>query len=61
LNFYDTPRWSNPSGQVTKGLGFPTIVKKLKVEDGYQYQVKNSKGSTYYITANDTYVEIVNK
>lgn len=61
LNFYNSPRWDKPSGQVQKGWGFPTIVGKLKVENGYQYQVKNSKGHTYYITASDKYVQIVNK
>lgn len=61
VNFYNTPRWENPSGQVQKGWGFPTIVKKVKVDGADQYQVKNSKGQTFYISASTKYVEIVNQ
>ncbi|MGM9988726.1 MAG: N-acetylmuramoyl-L-alanine amidase family protein [Bacillaceae bacterium] len=55
LNFYDGPRWTNPSGTFDKGYGF-IIIDKVKV-DGYdQYKVKNSKGAIYYVTASSKYV-----
>jgi len=61
LRFYNKPSWSDKDvvGRVDKGIGFPTIVKKVKVGKGNQYQVKNSKGSTFYITAADKYVKVV--
>lgn len=61
LRFYSTPSWSDSqvAGTLTKGYGFPTIVKKLKVGDGEQYEVLNSRGETYYITASSKYVKVV--
>jgi len=58
LRFYNKPSWSDKDvvGTVNKGIGFPTIVKKMKVGNGHQYQVKNSKGAIYYITASSKYV-----
>ncbi|EAD3347492.1 N-acetylmuramoyl-L-alanine amidase [Listeria monocytogenes] len=63
LRFYNKPSWSDKdvAGTVTKGIGFPTIVSKVKVGTAYQYKVKNSKGATYYITASDKYVQLKNK
>ncbi|ENL8761334.1 N-acetylmuramoyl-L-alanine amidase [Listeria monocytogenes] len=63
LRFYGKPSWSDKdvAGTVNKGIGFPTIVEKIKVGDAYQYKVKNSKGATFYITASDKYVELKNK
>ncbi|HAM1439094.1 TPA: N-acetylmuramoyl-L-alanine amidase [Listeria monocytogenes] len=63
LRFYNKPSWSDKdvAGTVTKGIGFPTIVSKVKVGTAYQYKVKNSKGATYYITASDKYVELKDK
>lgn len=63
LRFYGKPSWSDKdvAGTVNKGVGFPTIVEKIKVGDAYQYKVKNSKGATYYITASSKYVDIKNK
>lgn len=63
LNFYSKPSWDikDRAGVVDKGIGFPTIVKKIKVDTAYQYEVKNSKGATYYITASSTYVTLENK
>ncbi|MBC1824246.1 N-acetylmuramoyl-L-alanine amidase [Listeria seeligeri] len=63
LRFYKKPSWSDKdvAGSVGKGSGFPTVVEKLKVGTAHQYKVKNSKGSTYYITASDKYVELKNK
>ena len=61
LRFYNKPSWSDANlvGRVNKGIGFPTIVRKLKVGKGEQYEVKNSKGASYYITASDKYVSVV--
>ncbi|EAF8769672.1 hypothetical protein A0221_02295 [Listeria monocytogenes] len=63
LRFYNKPSWSDKDviGTVGKGLGFPVIIEKMKVGDSYQYKVKNSKGTTFYITASDKYVELKNK
>lgn len=60
LRFYNKPSWSDKDvvGTVDKGMGFPTIVKKVKVGSAYQYEVKNSKGVTYYITASSKYVSV---
>lgn len=59
LNFYGSRTWDSPVGTVRKGSGFPEIVDKHKVGGGYQYEVKNSKGDTYYITASSKYVKVV--
>lgn len=48
LNFYDTKRWSNPTGQVDKNTVL-TVVKK--VDDMYLLKSGN------YITASDKYVK----
>ncbi|EAE2083820.1 N-acetylmuramoyl-L-alanine amidase [Listeria monocytogenes] len=63
LRFYSKPSWADKdvAGTVNKGIGFPTIVEKIKVGTAYQYKVKNSKGATFYITASDKYVELKNK
>lgn len=57
VRFYSKPSWDDKdvAGSVTKGLGF-TIVGRVKVDGAYQYKVKNSKGSIYYITTNTKYV-----
>src|SRR5699024_533787 len=41
LRFYNKPSWADKDvvGRVDKGIGFPTIVKKVKVGKGYQYEV----------------------
>ncbi|EGT1437837.1 N-acetylmuramoyl-L-alanine amidase, partial [Listeria monocytogenes] len=63
LRFYSKPSWADKdvAGTVNKGIGFPTVVEKVKVGTAYQYKVKNSKGATFYITASDKYVELKNK
>ncbi|WP_396583184.1 N-acetylmuramoyl-L-alanine amidase family protein [Bacillus sp. SG20033] len=60
LRFYSKPSWEDKDvvGTVNKGVGFPTVVEKVKVGSAYQYKVKNSKGATYYITASDKYVDV---
>ncbi|PGC18802.1 N-acetylmuramoyl-L-alanine amidase [Bacillus wiedmannii] len=59
LRFYDAPSWQNKdvAGSVNAGLGF-TIDAKVTVNGSPQYKVHNSKGKTYYITANEAYVYV---
>ncbi|PEP89732.1 N-acetylmuramoyl-L-alanine amidase [Bacillus toyonensis] len=59
LRFYDVPSWQgkNVAGTVDVGEGF-IIDGKVMVNGSPQFQVHNSKGKTYYITANEAYVFI---
>ncbi|MGM0863363.1 MAG: peptidoglycan DD-metalloendopeptidase family protein [Bacillota bacterium] len=60
LRFYSKPSWDDKYvvDYLTEGYGFPTIVRKLKVDDAYQFEVKNSKGKTFYVTANEKYIHV---
>ncbi|WP_214796546.1 MULTISPECIES: N-acetylmuramoyl-L-alanine amidase [unclassified Exiguobacterium] len=62
VNFYSKPGFdtANRIGTVSKGLGFPTVVDKFKIDGSYMYEVRNSKGATYYITAREDLVRLVN-
>ncbi|WP_346817378.1 N-acetylmuramoyl-L-alanine amidase [Bacillus paramobilis] len=59
LRFYDAPSWQDKdvAGSVNAGLGF-TIDTKVTVNESSQYKVYNSKGKTYYVTANEAYVYV---
>ncbi len=59
LRFYDAPSWQDKdvAGSVNAGLGF-TIDVKVTVNGSSQYQVHNSKGKIYYVTANEAYVYV---
>ncbi|MFQ6571454.1 N-acetylmuramoyl-L-alanine amidase [Bacillus sp. AF53] len=59
LRFYDSASWSDKdvAGTVDEGLRF-TIDAKVSVNGSPQYKVHNSKGVTYYITANEAYVYV---
>ncbi|MEB9905417.1 N-acetylmuramoyl-L-alanine amidase [Bacillus anthracis] len=59
LRFYDVPSWQDKdvAGSVDAGLGF-TIDAKVNVNGSPQYKVHNSKGTTYYVTANEAYVYV---
>lgn len=59
VRFYDSPRWTNPSGVMLRGWSFPTVDSKIPVGGGHQFKVRNSKGQTFYVTANTRYVELV--
>lgn len=61
LRFYNKPSWSDQDvyGHLTKGIGFPTILEKLTVENGEQYKVMNSSGEVFYVTASPKYVQVV--
>ncbi|PDZ54596.1 N-acetylmuramoyl-L-alanine amidase [Bacillus cereus] len=53
IYFYDAPSWQDKDA----GLSF-TIDAKVNVNGSLQYIVHNSKGKTYYITANEAYVYV---
>ncbi|MEH7149560.1 N-acetylmuramoyl-L-alanine amidase [Bacillus thuringiensis] len=59
LRFYSKPSWADVdvAGTVRKGEGF-TIDAKVSVNGSPQYKVHNSKGKTYYVTANEAYGNI---
>lgn len=59
LRFYDAPSWQDKdvAGSVDTGLGF-AIDAKVNVAGSRQYKVHNSKGKTYYVTANEAYVYV---
>ncbi|MFA2694775.1 N-acetylmuramoyl-L-alanine amidase [Bacillus mycoides] len=59
LRFYDAPSWQDKdvTGSVDVGLGF-TIDAKVTVNGSQQYKVHNSRGTTYYVTANEAYVYV---
>ncbi|PFE29030.1 N-acetylmuramoyl-L-alanine amidase, partial [Bacillus thuringiensis] len=45
------------AGTVEAGLGF-VIEDKIMVNGSQQYKVHNSKGKTYYVTANAAFVYV---
>ncbi|PEN90953.1 N-acetylmuramoyl-L-alanine amidase [Bacillus cereus] len=57
LRFYDAPSWQDEdvAGTLEAGEGF-TIDEKVIVDGSPQFKVHNSKGRTYYVTTNETYV-----
>lgn len=61
LRFYKNPSWKKQDvyGYLKKGYGFPKILDRLKVGDGFQYKVENSKGEMFYLTASLKYVKIM--
>ncbi|MBC1233177.1 N-acetylmuramoyl-L-alanine amidase [Listeria booriae] len=63
LRFYGKSSWGDKDvvGTVNKGLGFPSVLAKVKMNGSDQYKVQNSKGKTFYITASSKYVELKNK
>jgi N-acetylmuramoyl-L-alanine amidase len=63
LRFYSEPSWEDKYvvGHLQKGYGFPTAVRKVRVDDAWQYEVKNSEGETYYLTASNEYVTVEHK
>lgn len=63
LNFYSKPSFDkkNLVGTLTKGMGFPVVLDKFKVSGAEMYQVKNSKGAIFYVTADSHYVKLEGK
>lgn len=60
LNFYDGPRWTNPTGTFNYGTGWK-IDNLYRVNGSLMYRVQNSAGKLYWITANSKYVTIKGK
>jgi LysM repeat protein len=60
LRFYSKPSWEDKYvvDYLTEGYGFPRIVRKLKVDGAYQFEVENSKGKTFFVTANEKYIRV---
>jgi N-acetylmuramoyl-L-alanine amidase len=60
LDFYSKATFNDKykAGVLHYQYGFPKIVRKLKVEGAYMFEVKNSKGYTYYITAAPKYIKV---
>jgi N-acetylmuramoyl-L-alanine amidase len=58
LNYYSKPSFdAKPAGTFKKGAGW-TIRKRIKVGNAYMYEVENSKGAVYYVTASAAYVKV---
>ncbi|MGR3764491.1 N-acetylmuramoyl-L-alanine amidase family protein [Rossellomorea sp. NS-SX7] len=60
LDFYNKPTFNDVhrAGALKYQYGFPFIIRKLKVEGAYMYEVRNSRGHVYYVTAAPEYVRI---
>lgn len=60
LRFYSRPSWDDKhvAGHLLYGYGFPLVIDKVRVDNAYQYKVKNSKGQVYYVTASPKYVRV---
>lgn len=58
LNYYDGPRWNNPSGTFGYGQGWK-VDNLYRVDGSLMYRVQNSKGKLFYITASSKYVKVV--
>lgn len=60
LDFYSRPTFDDTyrAGILKYGYGFPTIVRKLKVEGADMYEVMNSRGYVFYVTASPKYVKV---
>jgi N-acetylmuramoyl-L-alanine amidase len=60
LDFYSKPTFDDQyrAGTLKYGYGFPTILRKLKVQGAYMYEVKNSRGYKYYLTAAEEFVKV---
>lgn len=57
LNYYDSPRWNNPTG--TFGYGEGWIVDNKYLVDGHpMYRVQNSRKQLFWITASPKYVRV---
>jgi len=60
LNYYNGPRWTNPSGTFGYGQGWK-VDNKYLVDGSPMYRVQNSKGQLFWITASSTYVRVIKK
>ena len=58
LNYYDGPRWNNPTGVFHYGHGWK-VDNKYLVDGSPMYRVQNSKGQLFWITASSKYVKVI--
>jgi N-acetylmuramoyl-L-alanine amidase len=60
LDFYSRPTFNDAykAGTLKFQYGFPVILRKLRVEGAYMYEVKNSRGHVYYVTAAPEFVKV---
>jgi N-acetylmuramoyl-L-alanine amidase len=63
LDFYSRPTFNDAyrAGTLKYQYGFPAILRKLRVEGAYMYEVKNSRGHVYYVTAAPQFVKVEGK
>jgi N-acetylmuramoyl-L-alanine amidase len=60
LDFYSRPTFNDAyrAGTLKYQYGFPKILRKLRVGGAYMYEVKNSRGHVYYVTADPRFVRM---
>jgi len=59
VNFYNTPRWTNPTGNFRQGQGFPVVEGITTSGTSQWYRVRNSAGAgPFYITTRSDLVEL---
>jgi N-acetylmuramoyl-L-alanine amidase len=60
LDFYSRPTFNDAyrAGTLNYQYGFPTILRRLRVGGAYMYEVKNSRGHVYYVTAAPQFVRV---
>jgi len=60
VNFYDSQRWHDPTGQFLQGQGFPVIEGIIQDGSGHRwYRVRNSRGAgPFFVTTRSDLVEV---
>ncbi|KSU62898.1 hypothetical protein AS034_12440 [[Bacillus] enclensis] len=60
LDFYSRPTFNDAykAGTLKFRYGFSAVLRKLRVEGAYMYEVKNSRGHVYYVTASPKFVKV---
>ncbi|QTC42798.1 N-acetylmuramoyl-L-alanine amidase [Bacillus sp. V3] len=60
LDFYSRPTFNDAykAGKLKFRYGFSAVLRKLRVEGAYMYEVKNSRGHVYYVTAAPKFVKV---
>lgn len=60
VNFYDSPRWDRPTGQLRRGQHFPTVEGLHEEGTSRWYRVRNSNGrGPFFITTREDLVALV--
>ncbi|QWC20989.1 N-acetylmuramoyl-L-alanine amidase [Bacillus haikouensis] len=60
LDFYSRPTFNDAykAGTLKFRYGFSAVLRKLRVEGAYMYEVKNSRDHVYYVTASPKFVKV---